>query len=274
MFNGVVRVRDTDFFVYDTGEKDRPVIVCLHSLFLDSRMFDDLVEASEGRYRFIRPDFRGQGRTAKTEEASIDMETCAADIEAIVDHLEVGSANWLVQSMGGDVGFRVAANRPDLVNSMVALGTSACAEPPDQLEAFRQWVEDVGQHGFVGEILETTMQIMFGETTRNNPEQQEMLKLWRDRIAAVPPTLKPAMAGVVERGSVVDRLAEITAPVLVISGNEDLPRPPAWADEVVDRLPNAELVRLQGIGHSPILEDPETAHRLILGFVDQHAQGR
>ncbi len=40
----VIAVRDTHLFVDDTGEVDLPVVLCLHSLFLDSRMFDDLVD--------------------------------------------------------------------------------------------------------------------------------------------------------------------------------------------------------------------------------------
>ncbi|MEO5900439.1 MAG: alpha/beta hydrolase [Ilumatobacteraceae bacterium] len=264
----MVELPDTTLFVEDSGETDLPIVVCLHSLFLDGRMFDGFAAAASGRFRIVRPDFRGQGRSALATEELIDMDTCARDIEGVFEHLGLGPVHLLVQSMGGDVGFRFAARRLDLVRSMVVLGSSARNEPPDQLAQFRQWVIDVGERGFVDDILDSTMAIMFGETTRNDPAQRQMLELWRARIAAVPPTLRPAMSGVIERSSVVDLLPKITVPVLVVSGEEDLPRPPEWADEVVAGLPNAQLFRLPSIGHSPTLEAPAVVEAKILEFLD------
>jgi len=264
----MLSILGTELYVEDSGESDLPVVVCLHSLFLDARMFDGFATAAAGKFRVVRPDFRGQGRSARATEHVIDMDTCARDIEAVFDVLELGPSHLLVQSMGGDVGFRFAALRPDLVRSMVVAGTSARAEPKDQLEEFRRWVDDVGEQGFTGPVLETTMAIMFGETTRNDPAQAEMLELWRGRIAAVPPTLVPAMSGVIERSSVVDLLPEIRVPVLVVSGLEDLPRPPEWAEEVANSLPNAELWQLPKVGHSPTLEAPEIVLPRILKFLE------
>jgi pimeloyl-ACP methyl ester carboxylesterase len=93
-----------------------------------------------------------------------------------------------------------------------------------------------------------------------------MLALWRDRITAVPRRLHPAMAGVIERESALELLPQLQLPALIISGDEDLPRPPAWADELADRLSNAELVRLNGVGHSPTLEAPDIVLPRIIDF--------
>ncbi|HET6501757.1 MAG TPA: alpha/beta hydrolase [Amycolatopsis sp.] len=277
MSDMTVKVNGTELFVRDTGERDLPVVLALHSLFLDGRMFDGFVDAAAGRFRVVRPDFRGQGRSAAAAvelhySDFIDMDTCTADITALADALGLSSVHLLVQSMGGDVGFRLAAARPALVRSMVVLGSSARAEPPEQLGRFRQWVDDVGNHGFVGEILDDTMAIMFGETTRNDRAKRDLVELWRSRIAAVPKTLRPAMSGVIERGSVVELLPQITAPVLIVSGTEDLPRPPEWSDEVAAGLPNAELWRLRGIGHSPILEAPDIVLPRVLDFLSGQGQ--
>ena len=107
---------------------------------------------------------------------------------------------------------------------------------------------------------------MFGETTRANPAQREMLVLWKERIAALRATLQPAMSGVIERGSVVDVLPSITAPALVISGEECIARPPEWARELAAGLPNSELLLLPNIGHSPLLEIPELVLPRIVAF--------
>lgn len=262
-----------ELYVEDTGEPELPVVLCLHSLFMDGQMFDAFVEAASGRYRVVRPDFRAQGRSPASTSEIVTMDDCADDIEAVVDSLGLSEVHLLMQSMGGDVGFRLAHRRPALVRSMVVLGSSACAEPPEQLDAFRQIVRDFEDRGFVDDLLDFLTQVMFGATTRADPAKAELVETWRRHFRALPRELAPAIAGVVERESVVDLLSDIAAPALVVSGAEDVPRPPAWADEVHEHLPNSELWRLEGVGHSPILEVPDLVLPRILAFVDA-AEGR
>jgi 3-oxoadipate enol-lactonase len=269
--SGQAHPAGTVLFVDDTSEPDLPIVLCLHSLFMDGRMFDGFVAAAAGRYRVVRPDFRGQGRSPGTGSGIITMDQCADDIEAVVDSLELGPVHLLAQSMGGDVAWRLAHRRPDLVRSIVVLGSSACAEPPDQLENFRDVVNDFRERGFVDDLLDLLTEVMFGETTRNDPAKAEMVTYWRRRFTALPKELAPAIAGVVERESVVELLPDITARTLIVSGAEDMPRPPAWADEVHQHLPNSELWRIPGVGHSPILEAPDLVLPRILDFFDAEA---
>jgi pimeloyl-ACP methyl ester carboxylesterase len=78
------------------------------------------------------------------------------------------------------------------------------------------------------------------------------------------------MAGVIERSSVVAQLAYISVPCLVISGEECIARPPEWAKELADGLPNSELWMMSGVGHSPLLEVPEVVNPRILEFFSTH----
>jgi 3-oxoadipate enol-lactonase len=263
-----INVRDTVLWVDDTGEPDLPVALALHSLFLDNRMFDGFVAQAAGRYRVVRPEYRGQGRSAPATTDIVDMDQAADDMAALIETLELRDVNILMQSMGGDVGFRLIHRMPERFRAAAVMGSSACNEPPEQLERFRKWVDDACTGGFQGETLEMTTQIMFGETTRADPAKQDVVNLWRERMSRLPLSLRPAMSGVIERGNALPLLPELTLPALVFSGVEDVPRPPAWAKEMADALPNSKLVTLHGIGHSPILEAPETVIPQILEFFD------
>jgi len=269
--HGGVSVNDTVLWVEDSGEDGLPIILCLHSLFLDRRMFYEFRQRVRGRFRTILPDFRGQGKSAPATTDVVDMDTCASDMLKLLDALAIGPCHVLAQSMGGDVSIRMLARRPELFSSMALAGSSARNEPPDQLEDFRQWVDHACTGGFTGETLDFTMRIMFGETTRNTPAQAEMLELWKQRIAELPLSLRPAMSGVIERGDARPYLPLITQPVMILSGEEDMPRPPAWADEVAEGLPNAKLVRLARIGHSPTLEAPDAVIPQIIAFFENPA---
>ena len=263
-----INVRDTVLWLDDTAEPDLPVVLALHSLFLDNRMFDGFVEAAAGRYRVVRPEYRGQGRSAPATTDLIDMDQVADDFVELIEKLGLEDINLLMQSMGGDVGFRLLHKLQGRFRAAVAMGSSVRNEPPDQLEEFRKWVDDACTGGFQGETLKMTTEIMFGETTRNDPSKQPVVELWRDRMSRLPLSLRPAMSGVIERGNALPLLPEIDVPTLIFSGDEDHARPPAWAQEMHDALPHSKLVSMKGVGHSPILEVPETIIPQILDFFD------
>lgn len=257
MTSKMIFANGTNIHVEDTGEEDLPVLLCLHSAFVDGRMFDKLVPAAAGRYRIVRPDFRGQGQSDSYDGEEISMDLLADDIAALVEQLGLTNINLAAQSIGGDVAFRLISRDQSKYRALVVMGSSACAEPADQLQVFREWVNGVRTNGFTGDTLQETMDVMFGQTTQSNPEQAEMLSLWRDRIRGLPESFIPAMVGVVERKSSLHLLDDIKIPVLIFSGEEDQPRPPAWSDQMEEHLPNSRLVRLWRIGHSNILEAPE-----------------
>jgi pimeloyl-ACP methyl ester carboxylesterase len=232
-------------------------------------MFDDLVEAAAGKFRMIRPDFRGQGKSAPPTADIIDMETCALDMEALIEKMGLTSVSLVVQSMGGDVAIRMAAHKPDLYRCIVMLASSARGGEIDEMDFVRQWLEDSYQTGFVGDSLQLLREVMFGATTRKTVSKQNMLKHWSTILEASPRSLWPAIRGVIERESAVDLVGSITAPTLVFAGEEDVARPPAWAKQLVEHLANAKLVHLKAIGHSPILEAPQLVIPQIIEFLEK-----
>lgn len=266
--NGVA-VRDTILWVEDTGEAHLPPVLCLHSLFLDGSMFEELTHGARGRFRVIRPDFRGQGSSAPSTRRVVTMEECASDMLALIDAMGLTGVHLVAASMGGDVSARMAAARPELFRSMVMLGSSVRSEPAEQRARFASLLESTAANGFHGETLDLLMSIMFGATTRARPEMARVLEHWRARIERLPRSAWPAMVGVVERGDASTLLPRVEAPTLIINGEDDIARPPEWAQEVARGIPGAKLTLLKGVGHSPILEAPERALLQVLEFMTE-----
>jgi 3-oxoadipate enol-lactonase len=268
-----IAVRDTILWVEDTGEADLPAILCLHSLFLDGRMFDDLVTAAKGRFRVIRPDFRGQGSSAPATSRNVSMDCCADDMNALIKLLDLPPVHLAAASMGGDVAVRMVASDRTLFRSVVMMGSSVRGEPPEQLATFRALLDRTQQDGFAGDDLDMMMAIMFGATTRAKPDAQVMLAHWRTRIGLLPRSTWPAMYGVLERPGAQELLSKVTVPTLVYSSEDDIARPVEWSREVADGIPGAQFVPLSRVGHSPILEAPETVIPQILSFMSAAEQG-
>lgn len=272
MPTSLLPINGIKMYVDDTGEPDLPVVLCLHSLFLNSRMFDEFVERARGKYRVIRPEFRGQGRTDAPDVDIITMDQDAEDIFALIDYLGLSNINLLAQSMGGDVAARLAGRRPELFRSLVMAGSSVRSEPEEQCARFMEWIGKAGDQGFINDSLQETVEVMFGPTSRNStdPARRATVALWTDRINAVPRSLYPAMKGVILRESAVHLLPNITCPAMILSGEEDTARPPSWGKEVADGIPNSQFVLLEKVGHSPTLEVPDLVYPMILDFYDTH----
>lgn len=65
------------------------------------------------------------------------------------------------------------------------------------------------------------------------------------------------------------RLREIAAPTLVAVGRHDLITPPAWAEEIRDALPSAQLAVFEHSGHTPSIDEPEAFRNTVHGFLSQ-----
>lgn len=251
----------------DTGETHLHPVLCLHSLFLDPRAFDGLVAAGAGRFRFIAPEFLGQGSRVGEAAVTITMDACADDVLALVDRLGITRLSIVAQSMGGDVAVRIAARRPELVEKLILMGSSARSEPVDQSERFGAFVDAIERDGFTPEIVDVVKSILFAETALADPGHDLIHEVWGTRLGELSPGLAHAARGVVERADAVDLLPRITAQSLVISGVQDHARPPEWSDELFELIPDAELWRLKPAGHSPMIEVPSLVVSAVLEFL-------
>lgn len=70
------------------------------------------------------------------------------------------------------------------------------------------------------------------------------------------------------RDDVLSMLARVDLPTLVVVGSEDEGLPPERSERLIEALPNARLVRVDGAGHLSCLEHPLEFNMALLGFLD------
>ena len=91
-------------------------------------MFADQISVLRSRLRCVAYDHRGQGQSPPSP-TPFDMETLYEDAVALIEKLALGPVHFVGLSMGGFIGMRLAARRPELVRSLVLIDTAADAEP-------------------------------------------------------------------------------------------------------------------------------------------------
>ena len=151
----------------DTGAGDETILFS-HGLLWDHRMFAPQIEALRGDYRCVAYDHRGQGRSAVPSEATIPIDLLALDAIGLIEALGLGAVHVVGLSMGGFVGMRVAAWRPDLVRSLSLIETSADPEPRRNVPRYKALNLVVGVAG-PQPVASRVMPIMFGRTFLDDP---------------------------------------------------------------------------------------------------------
>ena len=262
-------VNGTRLYYEDTGGAG-DVVLFSHGLLWSTRLFDPQVEALRGRFRCIAYDHRGQGQSAVPPDAAIDMETVYADAVALIESLGVGPVHFVGLSMGGFVGLRLAARRPDLVRSLVLLETSTDPEPAANVPKYTA-LNLIARYVGLAPVTGVVMRIMFGASFLTDPGRAAERALWAARLRQNRRDIWRAVNGVIKRKSVADELPRIRTPTLVIVGEEDRATVPAKAERIHSLIVGSTLVRLSRGGHSSTVEEPALVNAELAPFLTQHA---
>jgi pimeloyl-ACP methyl ester carboxylesterase len=263
----MLRVNGTELYYEDTGGRG-PAILFSHGLFWDSSLFAPQIAALKSRYRCVAYDHRGQGRSAESDLHAIDMDTLFGDAVALIVALELEPAHVCGLSMGGFVAMRLGARRPDLVRSLLLLDTSADPEPPENARKFRLGNWFARCFGVGPLLVDATMPMMFGKSALSDPARAAEHDAWHRQLRSNRRSLWRAVNGVIQRPSIYDELYRITAPTLVVFGEEDTVTVPAKAERIAAAIAGAKLVRIPRAGHIVTLEQPQAVTQAIGGFLD------
>jgi 3-oxoadipate enol-lactonase len=247
-------------------------VVFLHAGVADSRMWEPQAAGLAKHFDIVAPDMRGYGDS----ELPPGPWSPSADILALMDGLGLRHAPHLVGcSMGGAAAIDFTLAHPDRVSKLVLVGAGVngqaygdkyetlyaeveAAEEAHDLETLNQaemhlWLDGPNRpRGYVDKHLRELFLDMNGRTLQTDFESAPRQDL-------DPPA--------------VERLGEITAPTLVVVGDEDLPPINETADLLVSRIAGARKAVIHDAAHLPNLEHPEEFNRLLLEFLNALKQG-
>ena len=237
------------------NESGKEVLVFSHGLLMNHHMFDAQVAALSERYRCIAYDHRGQGQSQITE-GGYDMETVAEDGSALIEALGLAPCHFAGLSMGGFVGMRLAARRPELLKSLILMETSADPEPAENVPKYNR-MNFVAKWFGLRWVVNPVMAILFGKSFMSDPARANDRDTWKKRILSNDRTgITKAVVGVFTRKSVYDELANINLPTLIIVGEEDTATVPAKAERINGAIKDSKLVYIAKAGHSSSVEEP------------------
>lgn len=242
------------------GCPDSPALFLGPSVGTTVNLWNAQVRSLAEHYRLVRFDTRGHGRSP-VPPGPYSVADLAADVVGLADALGVERFAYAGISLGGAVGQFLAAHHPGRVTALLL-----CATGPSfgDAQAWRDRAARVRADG-MGWLVEPTRERWFPPAFAETPAAQALL----DTFAAQPPEgyagCCDALAGCDLRGL----LGRITAPTRVIAGAEDPVSGPDVAHSLVEGIPTADLVVLDGVSHIVNLPRPDA----FTGAVIEHLEG-
>ena len=253
-----------DTLVTERGDPADPSLVCAHGTLMDRTMFEPQLDALSDDYHVLAYDLRA--RTDRYAEP-YDLYDLADDCEALLDARGIDSCTLAGMSMGGFMALRFAERYPDRLDGIVMIDSIAQPHEDGDIEQYRTMIDTVREMGDVPENMAATVKhILFGSTS--NAERTALVDSWADRWLTYPgEAVYQEVSSWLERPDFTDRLDDITVPVLAIHGEEDASLDIEKSEDMVEHLPDGELVPIPEAGHSANTENPAAANAAIREFL-------
>jgi pimeloyl-ACP methyl ester carboxylesterase len=252
-------------FYYEEAGEGTP-LVFLNGLAGNHLFWSGQVRTFSRRFRCLSLDNRDSGQSSYATEPYV-MADLAADVAGLLGKLDLPPAHLVGLSLGGMIAQEVALRYPQQVRSLVLVDTLVRADEwfTGTLTAYghiRRQVTDTPE--FFQVLLPWLVSWRFFESAgkvewlqgflRHSPHPQQRDGFFR-QLAAIG------------QHDTLDRLDQISCPVLVAVGEDDMICPPRYSQQIAERIPQARLEVLAGVGHSPPLEAPRRFNQLLDGFL-------
>jgi 3-oxoadipate enol-lactonase len=259
-------VNGLEFHYRIDGPEGAPWVTFSNSLATDLHLWDGQVALIEDRFRVLRYDTRGHGKTA-TAPPPYDFSLLEADVIRLWDTLGIESSHYVGLSLGGSTGFGLAINYPDRIASLAGCDCRVTS-PPDFKAAWKGRIEMV-EAGGTEAVVEDTMNRWFTAPTlaADGPDMERIRNMIRETSANGFIGCANALQGI----EYLEAAGAITCPTLIIVGEKDPAATPELAGAMHERVANSRLRVLPNAAHISNIENPTAFNAALIPFLDEMA---
>jgi pimeloyl-ACP methyl ester carboxylesterase len=270
-----IRINGLDHYYEQIGEGSS--LVFIHGAFADSRIWEPQWNHFSSKYRLLRYDLRGHGRTGTSNLDQYSIATFADDLASLLDALKIHSPIICGLSWGGSIAQAFAIHNPGRLKALVLAGSAVAIDLTlmDKILCdvlFPKWamlltikmmsVEKFTRFSFwLARITLGKQWLSRDEDTREYLEQcmhkmdsREYLKIWEAIY-----------------GFHVLPLERIICPTMVLNGEFESKNTFRHTEEILRRVPQAEAKVVSAARHGMNLEEPEAFNEFVDAFLHHSA---
>ncbi|MCP4503814.1 MAG: alpha/beta hydrolase [Deltaproteobacteria bacterium] len=211
-------------------------------------------------------DNRGIGQSLPKGSAAITVEQMANDVDTVLEAARWPDAHIVGHSLGGCIALQFALAYPEKVRSLSLLCTSADGPALVRLDAAMMWRGLRMQIGTQKSRRRAFLEIILTqhEYATNDLDQLALdLEVLFGRDLGVTPTIVMKQVSAMRKWNVMDRLAELNMPSLVVSAAEDLIASPKLVAATAAGIQDAHLEALPDAAHGVTVSSPHVVNELL-----------
>lgn len=259
-------------YVETRGQGTRTPVLFVHGFASNRETWTTIEPVLRRDRRTVAVDLPGFGFSDRTE-GDYSPDAIADDLASMLDHLGVAQVDVVAHSWGCSVSLAFVLRHRTRVRRMVLIGAWAFEE---QIPPFFRWARESGVGEalfelFYRERLEDRAPMGFAEGSTVPQTTVDAIERSLER----PGTLRAALAAV--RGQfylqLERRYSSITAPTLVLYGDEDRVALPRYGARLANDLRDGRLVIVPRAGHFPMFESAGTTRGYVRDFLDASDRG-
>lgn len=265
---GYVGLDDEKLYYEMAGDGD--TLVLGHAAFVDSGMWDAQWNAFTQKYRVIRFDMRGYGKS----DPVTGPRTRRYDLAQLLDHLRVERAALLGCSLSGEVMLDFVLEHPEMASALMVVSTVPSgfqmqgAPPPHVLEMIAAI-----QRGDTARASELQLRLWVDGPYRQPEQLNPIVRQHALEMNLAPVRLKTRLTADTQRLNPLvppasTRLDAIHVPALIMVGALDHPEILRAADVMAEAIKGAKKQIFADSAHVPNMEKPEEFTQVVLGFLD------
>ncbi len=244
---GYVQIGDLNTWYEEQGAGDS--LVLFHGGLSTNETWAAQIPDFAAHFRVVAPERRGHGHTPD-REGPLSFDLMAEDMIGFLETVVGGPAHIVGWSDGGIVGLIVAMARPDLVRKLVVISANfdTSGVVPEAMEGMASTTADSDDLAM--------FRTSFEAASPDGPEHWPVVFAKFQTMVTTQPNLT------------VEQLARISAPTLVLAGDDDMITVDHSA-ALYRAIPNSELALVPGTSHALVMEKPDLVNRLVIDFLEQ-----
>jgi pimeloyl-ACP methyl ester carboxylesterase len=246
----------------DTGS-GRPLIL-LHGLGSRADHWQPQIDTLSQHYRVICPDSRGHGQST-TAAAPYQIAALATDVLALMEHLSLDAADIIGYSLGGMVGFELAINYPQRINSLTVINSGPHVPSDNWFFKVMFWQRFLMIRFMSMEKLGKVV----AKKLFPKPQQKKDFQDYVDSMKITSKCAYRATLKAFKGWSVLNQVNTIHQPALVVTGDQDY-TPVAAKRYYAGLMPNARMEVIANSTHATPIDQPAELNRLLLKFLAEH----
>ncbi|HEY0286300.1 MAG TPA: alpha/beta hydrolase [Pseudomonas sp.] len=248
---------------YEEYGHGAPVLL-VHGLGSSCQDWEYQIPTLSAHYRVIAVDVRGHGRSDKPKER-YSIPGFSADIQALLEHLQLGPVHFVGLSMGGMIGFQLAVDHPHLLKSLTIVNSA----PEVKIKTANDFWQYAKRWTLARLFSMETIGKGLGKNLFPKPEQSDLRHRIAKRWAQNDKRAYLASFDAIVGWGVQGRLSRIDCPVLIISADNDY-TPVQLKVDYIQLIGDAHLQVIDNSRHATPLDQPDEFNRILMAFLAAH----